>query len=84
MLGPDRERKAPRSTDADWRPERVSEHGRLTLSDLEGMGYDIDCRNVGHEVVIDGPDLNGLYGDANGIGCDGWTTGQGPWGRHRP
>jgi hypothetical protein len=40
--------------------------------DQSREGSDLDCRHIGHEVVIDGSDPNGLDGD--GIGCQGWSA----------
>jgi hypothetical protein len=33
---------------------------------------DLDCEDIGHEVEIDGYDPDGLDGDNDGVGCEGW------------
>jgi hypothetical protein len=35
-------------------------------------GGDLDCADIGHSVVIRGADPNGLDGDGDGVGCEGW------------
>jgi len=39
-----------------------------------GGGYtsDVDCAEVGQEIVVSGNDPNGLDADNDGIGCEGW------------
>ena len=35
-------------------------------------GGDLDCRDIGHEVRVDGADPHGLDRDGDGISCEGW------------
>lgn len=35
-------------------------------------GVDLDCEDVGREVIVSGSDPNGLDGDGDGVGCEGW------------
>lgn len=35
-------------------------------------GPDLDCKDIGHRVIITGPDYHHLDADHDGIGCESW------------
>ena len=54
------------------KPKPLAQPRRAPDEPWNRPGPDLDCKDIGHRVEIDGPDYHRLDRDGDGIGCDAW------------